>query len=316
MKQDRLAQCIGDVDGKYVQEAEQYKKKSRSSFIKWGAAAACLCLLLVVAAARAIVPNAPAALDEVPNAGHALLVPAIELPEDGDEEIQMSMIALIVYKGHVYTQTSWYDGEEGERVERLVAERLGYAKGGINEWSKQGDYAVEFASTVVGDVYALEGYSPAFRICIKGYDEDENGNKTPNVQFFENLNGIGITTGRDLFGDRLGMLEKWEYIEYQEHSNWDNGAPDYVFHRLQSVSGEEIDAFMEALYAGEFEYVYESDPDFYFNSRQTHLFIHMDDDTVVELRLFEGGYVGYQHMGWYFVKMPGEAFDLLFEACS
>ena len=40
----------------------------------------------------------------------------------------------------------------------------------------------------------------------------------------------------------------------------------------------------------------------------------MKDNTRIELRLFEGGYVGYQDLGWYFVKMPGEIFNRLYEA--
>ena len=40
----------------------------------------------------------------------------------------------------------------------------------------------------------------------------------------------------------------------------------------------------------------------------------MKDKTRVELRLFEGGYVGYQALGWYFVKMPGDIFDKIYEA--
>ena len=49
---------------------------------------------------------------------------------------------------------------------------------------------------------------------------------------------------------------------------------------------------------------------------QGHLFFHMSDGTTVELRLIEGGYVGYQGLGWYFVKMPGAAFDAVLAACS
>ena len=42
----------------------------------------------------------------------------------------------------------------------------------------------------------------------------------------------------------------------------------------------------------------------------------LSDGTTVELRLIEGGYVGYQELGWYFVKMPGDVFDAVLAACQ
>lgn len=30
----------------------------------------------------------------------------------------------------------------------------------------------------------------------------------------------------------------------------------------------------------------------------------------------EGGYVGYGPLGWYFVQIPGDAFDAVFIACG
>lgn len=47
---------------------------------------------------------------------------------------------------------------------------------------------------------------------------------------------------------------------------------------------------------------------------QGHLFCALSDGTTVELRLIEGGYVGYQELGWYFVKMPGETFEAVLAA--
>lgn len=124
-----------------------------------------------------------------------------------------------------------------------------------------------------------------------------------------------MTYGKDLFGDRLNLKDNWSYVKKQEHSNWNYGWPDYVLHDLDGISDETIDAFIAELYSGEFEYVYEKNLDFYDSEKQAHLFFHMDDNTVVKLRLFEGGYVGYDYLGWYFVKMPGEVFDLVFSAC-
>ena len=54
----------------------------------------------------------------------------------------------------------------------------------------------------------------------------------------------------------------------------------------------------------------------YDSAVQGHLFCALSDGTTVELRLIEGGYVGYQELGWYFVKMPGDVFDAVLAACQ
>ena len=47
MKQDRLSRCLSGVDSKYIEEAEQYKKKRFRHVWQIASAAACLCLVLV-----------------------------------------------------------------------------------------------------------------------------------------------------------------------------------------------------------------------------------------------------------------------------
>ena len=42
----------------------------------------------------------------------------------------------------------------------------------------------------------------------------------------------------------------------------------------------------------------------------------LTDGTVIPLRLIEGGYVGYGALGWYFVRIPGEVFDAVYDACG
>ena len=265
------------------------------------------------------------------NNNDALFIPAIELPEIKSQEgiaVEMDMIGLIVYQGRIYTQAEGFYDSDNKRTaiaEMLLGERLGTAKGNISEWSTQDDYATEFASTAQGDVYTVNGYSPEFRLATKWTD----GNTTTNISFFENLNGIYLNIGKDLFGDRLNLSENWESAESQSHESW-----NYVlgeFRELSGVTEQDLTAFLEILYASKFINTYETEPDIYgksevdpksaeieaaSSSSQKHLYFHMNDGTTVELRLKEGGYVGYQHLGWYFVKMPGEAFDRVFDACK
>jgi hypothetical protein len=49
-----------------------------------------------------------------------------------------------------------------------------------------------------------------------------------------------------------------------------------------------------------------------YSTEQAHLTLQMKDGTVTILRLFAGGYVGYDGLGWYFAKLPGETFDEVF----
>ena len=47
MKQDYLAHCIGNINVKYIEEAESYRKKNKNIWVKLGTTAACLCLIAV-----------------------------------------------------------------------------------------------------------------------------------------------------------------------------------------------------------------------------------------------------------------------------
>jgi hypothetical protein len=136
------------------------------------------------------------------------------------------------------------------------------------------------------------------------------------INFYENLNGISLTYGSDLFGDRMLLREHWKQAKYQTHENWNNAKG--IYSSLPNVTNNDISAFIDALYSGEFENTQETFgvDHFYLDSQaQAHVYIHMDDNTFIELRLMEGGYVGYQSLGWYFVKMPGAAFDAIFNVC-
>ncbi|MBK3494261.1 hypothetical protein JFL43_05205 [Viridibacillus sp. YIM B01967] len=52
-----------------------------------------------------------------------------------------------------------------QKVKVLRGEKLVRTKGTIDEWSKQDDYATEFASSIGNsDVYSVRGYDESFRI--------------------------------------------------------------------------------------------------------------------------------------------------------
>lgn len=45
MTSEKLYEILGDIDERYVEEAQEYHKVRKPAWLKWGAAAACLCLV-------------------------------------------------------------------------------------------------------------------------------------------------------------------------------------------------------------------------------------------------------------------------------
>ncbi len=343
MRGDDLLDKMEYVDEDLIEAAGKMPKKKTKPWLKWGTIAACLCLAAAGIFMSGRINRASDSLGAhgngslstnthvdgsssntdqqgtdklTPSASgsYALNIPAIQLPKKS-KGVEFDMIALVVYKGGIYTQTQRYIGADAEGVDGLVGEKLGYATGEIDEWSTQDDYAEEFASSITGNIFSVKGYSTDYRLCMSTFYEDEDGNQVKYIEFFERLNGIGITDGEDLFGDRLNTKERLESIKYQTHDDWNNSHNNYK--DLPDITSAQINSFLDTLYTGRFEYLHEKDPNFYSDAKkQTHLYLCMNDNTIVELRLMEGGYVGYQWMGWYFVRMPGEAFDAIFNACQ
>lgn len=304
MKNDRLSRCLSDIDDKYIDEAADYKKKSRKRGVYYLAAALAACILIV--AAVQIRPSGiaePGFVTESPapapaSSADGVFIPAIELPEPMDG-VAMDMIACVVYDGAVYTQGEWLDDASA-----LLGEYLGHATGSIDEWSDESDY-VEFAGTMSGELYTVVGYDPDFRICCL-FDDG-------SAMLLERLNGITLDTGADLFDQRLHLPEHWETVTYLTHEDWNSSGYDF---RQLGLPEDTISGFLDELCAGEFVYTWETNRSIYDSDVQGHLYFSMSDGTTVELRLIEGGYVGYQNLGWYFVKMPGELFDAVLAACQ
>ena len=309
MNENRLSDCLGSIDPRFIDEAADCKKKNRGRGLSYLAAALAASILLIFATYRPYgvsdalpggsAPVSAPASESVPAPVSGVYVPAIELPEP-DSGFTVDMIACVVYDGAVYTQGEWLGDASA-----LVGEYLGHATGSIDEWSDESEYYVEFAGTMSGDIYSVTGYDPGFRICCL-YDDG-------SVMLLERLNGISLDTGADLFETRLHLAERMESVSYLTHEDWNENADSF---RDLPLSEGAVSAFLAELCAGGFEYVWETDRDIYDRAVQGHLFFSMSDGTTVELRLIEGGYVGYQGLGWYFVKMPGEVFDAVLAACQ
>ncbi|MBQ1820067.1 MAG: hypothetical protein II117_00555 [Clostridia bacterium] len=325
MKEHELLDAVGGIDGKLIEEADAAVKKKPGRRFQWIAAAAA-CLLVGAGIAVPMILNRTNGNEAEPLSAEAepagVTIPAVTLPETSGE-VAYDMVGLVVYKGRIYTQAGDYFGEDAKPLEALVGEHLGTAKGNLNEWSSQDEYATEFASTVPGEVYAVNGYDEGFRICIRGeiaYDDQE---PVVWIQFFDCLNGVTLHTGKNLFEDRLHLRENAGTVRYLSHFDWDNGTGGM---QEANLDADVWNAFWDQVDQAEFHNLWDpdgtwSDPanDYttvYDTPNQTHLYLTMRDGTTVELRLIEGGYVGYQPLGWYFVQIPEGAFNAVYDACG
>lgn len=225
----------------------------------------------------------------VVNKDGSVEIPAIQLPEDTSSA---NMIGLIVYNGKIYTQTR--TEIDAENAKAIIGDKLGTTRGTIDEWSKKEAYDEEFASTIgETDVYSVKGYDKDFRIMT--YQEQDG---KQYAEFYENLNGITINSGEDVFGE-LNMVGNVSSAQYRTFSDWDNSIENY-----QPITDlETLNTFVAELNrAKPFPRGQNSDP--ISNSRNNENFreltVNLNDGSMVRLTLLRDGYIYYGHMGVYF----------------
>lgn len=232
------------------------------------------------------------------------------------------MIPLVVYHGGVYTAAECYLGDEAGPVEGLLGVYLGRVKASIDEGAGRAAYGEDFAGTVSGELYAVRGYDTDFRICLRETAEAEEGVRVTLLQFLERLNDVRLNTGKDLFIERLYLRERVRDIQFLTHADWDYDSEAY---QSAEIAPELWRAFIDELERARFvdsqkpgESFFDDKPGtkIYDTPNQTHLRLLLDDGSRVWLRLIEGGYVGYEPLDRYFVRMPGSAFDAVYEACG
>ena len=325
-----IMDSIGNIDPKFIDSAEnsiinKERKTKRISTKTWGLLAASICLVLLVGAIYIINRNTPepptpntsqfANNDVDVSTAKGVYIPAAQMPAGLSGDASADMIGLVVYKGSIYIESEYYDHTEAIKIEPLLDEYLGQANGKIDEWSEKNEYETEFASTIGGYVYSVRGYSTDFRICIKNEYPGDDGNKRISISFMDRLNDITLTAGKDLFEDRLQISGNIESITWQSHDDWNYEIKNY--HELDMTSNRWTE-FMNAVDAAEFEYLWNEDSPstIYSVEEQLHLILNMKDGTQVQLRLIAGGYVGYQPLGWYFVKIPEDIFNALYSMCT
>lgn len=298
-------------------KADAYKKeKAKTRKLAYTAGTTAVCAAIVVLSVTAL----PRLINPVKDIGSqnvtdsaslnnkGVTIPMLELTEPA-KGVATSMIGLVVYNGKIYTQAeSLHCDESG--LAQWLGEKLGTAKGNLDEWSSQTEYDTEFASTIPGDVYAVNGFSKDFRISIPMRYEDGS----IDLAFFENLNGITVAVGADLY-ENLKLKENFTGVTYQLHEDWDYGKENYKTYT--DITDEQINEFLDALYSSPFEDLSGEEDIYSSGLEQTHLYFTMMDGTTVGIRLFENGYVAYEHMyARVFVHNTDDIFKTIFDAST
>lgn len=252
-------------------------------------------------------------------------IPKLEITEPSTTEEMCMAYAYIVYNGQFYTSA---ESISIDKKDNLIGEYLGEMKNILNEYFES-DYYKNATSTGLpqlkefmeeemiknsniilgersGKVYKVKGYNTDFRICY--LDEVNN-----QITIYERLNDITLKYGKDLFEERLKLKEKYDFVEYQYHQDWDYGKNN--FRKFTGVTTEDIEQFIDEINNAELiEGTYQ---DFYsIKKKEAHLYFRMKDGTTINIRLNEDGYVSYSGLSGIFVKLDTDTFRKIFNEAT
>ncbi|NOU77566.1 hypothetical protein GC101_01605 [Paenibacillus sp. LMG 31459] len=243
-------------------------------------------------------PGTPAA-----GTSASIVIPKIELP-DKSSGVSADMIALVVYKGNIYTQAA--TRIDAADAAALRGEKLGRTSGGIDEWSGKDEY-IELASNIgEADIYAVKGYDSGF--LVMSYTEIDG---QVYAELYEHTNGITISSGADLFG-KLKLEGRIASAQWESFSSWNNGQQQY----LPLPEDAALDGFLSALNAAK---PLAAEPlteqGIYDSEDRKIIYLQLDDKARVELTLFGQGLVRYGNAPVFFEVESG-AFQALWNSMN
>lgn len=210
---------------------------------------------------------------------NGVTIPAIELPKSGETA---KMMPLFVYKGRIYTQSS--TKIDPSQVKNLLGEKLGKTRAGLDEWSNQDDYAVEFASSIGEvDVYSVKGYQQEFRLMT--YDVSSG-----YAEVYESLNGVTISSGSEIV-EKLHLMNIAK-AKSRTYDDWNNSTEKYTEINDKALLNSFVDALNDSI-----PYLREDVEaklgNFQNNEQYKELTISLTDGTNVTLWVVKDGYISY-----------------------
>lgn len=325
MKKEKLHDALNLLDDDMIESVEVLRKRKRKAekrdnwlfWMKFVAQAACLCIVIIgilslgkyagstgdVGTDGSPKPNAQISEgtsddgmgSDAPTAS-GVVIPKMKVEiKNGSAEIDM--MAFFIYQGRSYVQYEWFEEEVN-----FVGEYLGTATGSIDEWTKPDDY-VELSGSISGDFYEVKGFAPAFMLCMK-YEDG-------SVSTYVNDNGITLTTGADLFEERLHLAGNYHAVSYQTREDWYHSTG--VTYELDDTGMQVAERFVAALNESPFmltsDVPLDEDETNIYDREIYHMFFYMDNGMTVQLRLYEGGYVRFQGIMEACVQVNESIFD-------
>ena len=307
-----IFKAAGGISDGLIDEAAAPRKSRRRAIAGAAALAACAAIALIVWQPREVSETKPAesapAASSAATAGNGVFVPAEPfepvyippdpMPEAPEAGMAADMMGFFIHDGRMYTQTTQYVGAS------LLGERVASVTGDIDEWSGAEEY-VEGASSVAGEVFAVNGYDEGFRLALV---------TDTGAELYDCLSGISLSSGADLFESRL-HIENAVAAWCVPDADW-----EWELDSRRYIELEALEPFVATLLASPMQdwgRGSENGDIYDFDYAEAHLYLELADGAVVPLRLFENGCVKYDGSAarvcaW----MPGAIFDEVFEMCS
>lgn len=303
MKNEKLLNAFEKVDEKFItasapENTKKAKKAKTDVWLKWGALAACLCLVVGGAVWGMITLSTKEEPSGYVVSEDGITIPAMEVSLSTEDIAMSDMIGFFIYEGRCYVQYEHiYEDTD------IVGEYLGTATGTIDEWTPKEGY-VDFAGSIRGDFYSVNGYAPEFMLCTKA----ANG----VVSTYICNNGITLKYGKELYEDRLHLSENITGVQYESRMSWYQSMGEiYELDKDEAY----IQEFISQLSAEKFllcqDVVEQEGWDHMVDSEIYHLYFTMNNGTKIHLRLHDNGYVRFQGLTDLCVKIPEECYDNL-----
>ncbi len=348
MNDHDLLEAIGGIDEKFIKKADGRVKRPLRSYTGWVTAAVAALAIAVTGSfavpallnksatndgqssfsARNTDLNDTSTEDDVHimiEQGDTSVITYNTVNDDGTvtiPKIDLSglsyddkIIPMVVYNGRIYTLSERYSGDKARDADSLMGSFLGHAAYDKAAWENidpnETKPVVNFGEC---DVYTVKGYDETFRICARLSGTDNNA--YADHLFLDCLNGISLNGGKSLFEDKLHISERKADLIYQTHEDWNNAIEQYYIPELDEAAWN---GFISAADSSGFEELSSINSQYgesLYKRNQAHLVVKMVDNTEIRLRLIEGGYLSYEGLPRYFVRIPSEVFDKVYEACG
>ena len=227
---------------------------------------------------------------QVTEDGVTIPKPDISLSEE--DNAAACMVGFFIYQGNIYTSYDWTD-------EDVIDEHLGTMTGLIDVWTPS-DGWVDYAGSVRGEFYSVQGYDPSFMLCMKESDG--------MTHLFICNTGITLKKGADLYEDRLHLAGNYTSVQYENDYSWSNSKEE-----RRELDAEVIAEFVEELYTAEFmpsdNIPTEAENTAWPSMAEFHVYFMMQNGMGVHLWLIQGGYVIFDGMDQVCVKISDEVYD-------